>query len=78
MSRPTMTRKTMASLIVEQVNAEAPERIEGINIVGVASSGSSPNWTTGDYWPPATKGGLTEIILDGVINDLRHEFDIEG
>ena len=78
MSRPTMTRETMAALIVEQVNAEAPERIEGINIVDMASRGSSPNWTTGDYWPPATKGGLTEIILYGVINDLRHEFDIEG
>jgi hypothetical protein len=68
----------MAALIVEQVNAEAPERIEGINIVDMASTGSNPNWTTGDYWPPATKGGLTEIILYGVINDLRHAFDIEG
>lgn len=78
MSRPTMTRQAMAARIVEQVNAEAPERIEGIKVIDAASNGLTANWTTGDYWPPAAKGGLTEIILYGVVNDLRHEFDIEG
>ena len=77
MFRPTMARETMAALIVERVNAQAPEKIEGIHIIDVTSIGSSPNWTAADYWPPAPEGGLTEIILFSVINYLRHEYDIE-
>ena len=78
MLRPTMARGTLAALILEKFIAEAPEKIEVINIVDVTPIGSGPNWTTANYWPQATEGGLTEIILYGVINDLRHEYDIKG
>jgi hypothetical protein len=72
--KPTRTRKHLAALIVERVNARAPEKIEGVDIVPVYNP--IGNWGPGLIWPPVIKGGETENIIFGVVSELVRDFDI--
>jgi hypothetical protein len=76
MSRRKVTREKIAAMIVAQTNADAKEKIEGIEIIPMYSDGHAPNWSAGTYWPVATAGGLTELTLQRVVAELQEEFDI--
>jgi hypothetical protein len=73
-SKPTKSRKEIASLIVELVNAQSPEQIEGVDIISVYDP--IGNWGPGLIWPPVIKGGITEGIILDVVADLHRQFDI--
>jgi len=57
MTKPTKTRKEFAALIVERVNALAPEKIEGVDIVPVHHP--IGNGGPGLIWPPVIRDGIT-------------------
>jgi hypothetical protein len=78
MPRSIKTRKEIAAMIVERVNAEAPEKIEEIDILPLVSNSFNANWTPGAHKPSTIRGGVTENILQRVVADLRRQFDISA
>jgi hypothetical protein len=78
MPRSIKTRKEIAAMIIERVNAEAPEKIEEIEILPLVSNSFNANWTPGAHRPSTIRGGVTENILQRVVADLRRQFDISG
>jgi hypothetical protein len=73
-TKKIVKRAEIARMIIERVNAAAPEKIEGIDIVPVHRP--IANWGPGVYWPPAVAKGMTETILLEVVADLQREYDI--
>jgi hypothetical protein len=76
MPRSIKTRKEIATMIVERVNAEAPEKIEEIDILPLVANSFNANWSPGAHKPSTIRGGVTENILQRVVADLRRQFDI--
>jgi hypothetical protein len=74
MAKPTKPRAEIAEMIVERVNAQAPERIDGIAINNLAHP--IANWAPGVYWPTLARDSPTAAILAKVVAELRREFDI--
>jgi hypothetical protein len=74
MTKATKTRKEIAALIVDRVNALALEKIEGVDIVQVHHP--IGNWGPGLIWPPVIRGGVTEGIILDVVAELHRDFDI--
>jgi hypothetical protein len=74
MTKATKTRKEIAALIVDRVNALALEKIEGVDIVPVHHP--IGNWGPGLIWPPVIRGGVTEGIILDVVAELHRDFDI--
>lgn len=74
MTKPEKPRNEIKSMIIERVNAQAPDKIVGIEILPVI--GRQANWTPGIYWPSSIAGSMTEVILLKVVRELQREFDI--
>ncbi|MGY0575940.1 hypothetical protein ACTGJ9_037005 [Bradyrhizobium sp. RDM12] len=74
MTKIMKTRKELAAMIVERVNRETPEKIEGVDIVPVHNP--VVNWTIGLIWPPVARNGVTEAIVVHVVAELCRDFDI--
>jgi hypothetical protein len=68
------SRKEISAMIVDRVNATAPEKLEGIDINPIIHPVT--NWSPGLYWPPSAAGGLTKQLLEKVVSDLQQDFEI--
>jgi hypothetical protein len=73
-TKATKTRKEIAALIVDRVNARAPEKIEGVDIVPIHHP--IGNWGPGLIWPPVIRDGVIEGIILGVVTELHRDFDV--